>query len=207
LSELGASHDFLRCPRVFLGLLGPGTSDCPSLGHPWISQDVPRCPRFLGLLGPGTRDCLSLGHPGISQDVPSYGNHLSQVQVECHGTSRDIPRCLRVFLGLLGPGTRDCQSLGHSWNYLDLGQVIVRAWDIPRCPRFLGLLGPRTRDCQSFGHPGISQDVPSYSNHLSQVQVEYPGTSRDIPRCPRVLLGLLGPETRDCQSLGHHMIS
>ena len=32
----------------------------------------------------------------------------------------------------------------YSWDYLDLGQVIVRAWDIP-------------------GYPGISQDVPGYS--------------------------------------------
>jgi len=161
LSELGTSHDFLRCPRV-----------------------------FLGLLGPGTRDCQSLGHPVISRDVPSYGNHLSQVQVEYQhpGTLRDIPRCPGVFLGLLGPGTSDSQGLGHpwisrdvpgSWDYLDLGQEIAR------------------------GHPGISQDVPSYGNHFSQVQVEYPGTSRDIPRCPREF----GPGTRDCQSLGHPWMS
>jgi len=52
-----------------------------------------------------------------------------------------------------------------------------------------------------------TEDVQSYGNHLSQVQVEYPGTTRDIPRCPRVFLGQLGPGARDCQSLGHHMIS
>jgi len=57
----------------------------------------------------------------------------------------DIPRCPRVFLGLLGPWTSDCQSLGHpgisldapgySWDYLDLGQMIARAWDIPGYPK------------------------------------------------------------------------
>jgi len=73
LPELGISWDIPRCPRVFLGLLEPGTSDCQCLGHPRISWDIPRCPRvFLGLLGPGTNDCQSLGHPGISQDVPGY---------------------------------------------------------------------------------------------------------------------------------------
>ena len=54
------------------------------------------------------------------------------------GTSLDIPRCPRVFLGLLGPGTSDYQSLGHPGtsrvDYLDLGQVIARSWDIPGYP-------------------------------------------------------------------------
>ena len=38
---LGTTWDIPRCPRVFLGLLGPGTSECQSLGHHGISRDIP----------------------------------------------------------------------------------------------------------------------------------------------------------------------
>ena len=57
------------------------------------------------------------------------------------------------------------------------------------------LLGPEISYCQSLGHLGISQDVPSSDNHLSQVQVVprrpwdisgYPGMSQALTiTCPK----------------------
>ena len=107
-----------------------------------------------GIPGHSCSPEVVLGHHRNSQYVPVF---TSQVQcVLCVEvvlkTSWDIPRCPRVFLGLLGRGARDCQSLGHhgisgdvpgySWDYLDLGQVIVRAWDIPGYPEMSqGILG------------------------------------------------------------------
>ena len=104
------------CPRVSLGLLGPGTEGLPEpgmspgiLGTTWTwdkwlpgletSQHVPGYSwDYLDL---GQRGCQSLGHPRISRDVP-----------------------------------------GYSWDYLDLGQVVARAWDIPGYPSMSqGILG------------------------------------------------------------------
>ena len=90
---------------VFVGLLGPGTSDCQRLGHPSISWDIPRCPRvFLGLLGPGTNDCQSLGHLRISRDVP--GNKgISRISQDTWWQSWTVVQAQRAVTSLVLPYT------------------------------------------------------------------------------------------------------
>jgi len=64
--------------------------------HYGTTRDIPRCPRvFLGLLGPGTSDCQSLGHPGISWDVPGWTTWTWDNWLPDLGISRDILRCRR----------------------------------------------------------------------------------------------------------------
>ena len=188
LPELGTSWDILRYPemsQVFLGLLGPGTSDCQSLGHPGISWDIPRRPReFLGLLGLGTNDCQSLGHPGIPQNVLGYSwDYLHQGQVivrawDIPGYPEDVP--------------------GYSWDYLDLGQLIVRAldkwlselgksWDIPRCLKLWQSLVP--------GPNSPTNTVMWIQGHIGNSYVWCPRTTSGLQECP----GIPSSITRDNQ--------
>jgi len=76
---------------------------------------------------------------------------------------------------------------------LDLGQVIVRAWDIPgytEMSQALAITCPRSK-YNTLGHLRISQDVPGYSLDyfdLGQVIVR----AWDITGFPEMSQGILG---------------
>jgi len=61
--------------------------------------------------------------------------------------------------------------LGYSWDHLDLGQVIVRAWNITGYPEMSqgGLLGPGTSDCQILGCPEMSLGMKGSVGYLKML--------------------------------------